>query len=73
MHAAFAPRTRTVIGAVGVTNGKEVNTPISSGTFIFSKPVCIIRRPLRSQLDPVPPHFLSAQVPLCVLGEEADE
>ena len=58
-----------MMGAVVSNKWEGGEHPISLGTFIF----CIMRRPLRSQLDPMPPHFLSAQVHLCGLGEEADE
>ena len=72
MYAAFALRTR-MMGAVVSNRWEGGEHPISLGTFIFNKPICIMRRPLRSQLDQMPPHFLSAQVRLCDLGEETDE
>ena len=61
------------MGAVVSNRWEGGEHPISLGTFIFNKPICIMRRPLRSQLDQMPPHFLSAQVCLCDLGEETDE
>lgn len=50
-----------------------MNTPTSSGPLTLSKPVCIMRRPPRSQSDPPSPHFLSAQVPSCGLSQGANE